>query len=119
MIMPNLDISFNYTNNRAKTGDGDARALRPKHLANTNVAWNSPSEKITINLNYRYVGKTRGPYGIDVDSYSLIEISSSWSITKNFTIFARMENMTDESFVSIPGYNTPEASAYLGFRYEI
>ena len=30
-----------------------------------------------------------------------------------------VENMTDESYVTIPGYNTPETSAYLGFRYEI
>ena len=66
-----------------------------------------------------HVGKTRGPYGVDIDSYNLIEVSSSWSITKNFTLFARVENMTDESYVTIPGYNTPETSAYLGFRYEI
>ncbi len=119
IIIPNLDISSNYTNNRAETSTGNTRALRPKHLANINVAWNSPGEKLAINLNYRHVGKTRGPYGIDIDSYNLVEMSSSWSITKSFTVFARIENMTDESFVSIPGYNIPEASAYLGFRYEI
>ena len=119
MIKPNLNISSNYTNNRAKTSAGDTRALRPKNLANINVAWNSLSEQLTINLNYRYVGKTRGPYGVDIDSYNLIEVSSSWSITKSFTLFARVENMTNESYVTIPGYNTPEASVYLGFRYKI
>ena len=119
MIKPNLNISSNYTNNRAKTSAGDTRALRPKNLANINVAWNSPSEQLTINLNYRHVGKTRGPYGVDIDSYNLIEVSSSWSITKSFTLFARVENMTNESYVTIPGYNTPEVSAYLGFRYKI
>ncbi len=119
MIRPNLVISSNYTNNRAKTSTGDTRALRPKHLANINIEWNSPGDQLTMNVNYMYVGKTRGPYGVDIDNYNLIEVSSSWSITKSFTLFARVENMTDESYVTIPGYNTPEASAYLGFRYEI
>ena len=119
MIRPNLIISSNYTNNRAKTSTGDRRALRPKHLANINIEWNSPGDQLTMNVNYMHVGKTRVPYGVDIDNYNLIEVSSSWSITKSFTLFARVENMTDESYVTIPGYNTPETSAYQGFRYEI
>ena len=52
MIRPNLIISSNYTNNRAKTSTGDTRALRPKHLANINIEWNSPDEQLTMNINY-------------------------------------------------------------------
>jgi vitamin B12 transporter len=38
-------------------------------------------------------------------------------MVKGLHLFGRVENLTDEDYVEVPGFNSAGAAAYLGARY--
>ncbi|MFZ6008987.1 MAG: TonB-dependent receptor plug domain-containing protein [Bacteroidota bacterium] len=91
----------------------------------------NPIDALTITAAYRHVGSrfdvgydyTLGPYGalkqFEVDAYDLVDLGVNWQATKMFSIAFKLENVLDENYSEIAGFQTRGRSAYLklGFRW--
>jgi outer membrane cobalamin receptor len=74
---------------------------------------------------YRYTGSrfdsgydfTLGPYGalkrLNVESYHLVDVGVDWQATKVLGIGIKVENVLDESYREIAGFQTRGRSAFV------
>jgi vitamin B12 transporter len=53
----------------------------------------------------------------DIDDYEVLDLNASYRILDGLEIYGRVENLTDESYVEVPTYNTSGAAGYAGVRY--
>ena len=59
------------------------------------------------------------PFGtqtVDLDSYYLASVAASYRLTEQASVYARVENLLDEDYEDVYGYNTPGIGAYAGIR---
>jgi vitamin B12 transporter len=96
-----------------------------------------PKHKVTLNLGYTLNDNTR--FGLDasvvgsrtdtdfssfpsksvnLDSYSLLNLSIKQKLDKHSSLGLRLENVTNEDYELVYGYNTPKRGAYLTFSYQ-
>ena len=50
---------------------------------------------------------------------AVVTLRASLPVGENFQVFARLENLTDEHYATVSGYNSPGRSAYAGVRLRI
>ncbi len=111
-------------------GQNTGLLRRPGGLGNFSITWR-PVKKLALTLRARYVGasydavynSTLGVnyYGalafVNVGDYTLLDVSASYEITKQFSVMARGENMLNTTYYEILGYSTRGRSFYLNLRY--
>ena len=130
-ITESLRFSGSYTYTDATqpdsaTGEDTQEIRRPRHGASLNADWRPPDDKVGLNLNLTYVGdrddtffEVTPPFGvqtIDLDAYYLASVATSYRLTRQASIHARVENLLDEEYEDVYGYNTPGIGAYAGIR---
>ena len=76
----------------------------------------------SVGLEWLYVGERLdfGSLGdIKLDPYHLINLSGVIKMAKNLWMEARVENLLDEDYEQVYGYNTPGLSAFVGVNYKL
>jgi vitamin B12 transporter len=46
----------------------------------------------------------------------VLDVSGAYRINAHLQLYARIENLLDEQYEELSGYNTAERAGYLGFR---
>ena len=108
------------------SGEDTREIRRPRHVASFNGDWRFPDYKADLNLNVTYIGhqedtffEVAPPYGtqtIDLSSYCLVSLAARYRLTDQVQVYARVENLLDENYEDVYGYNTPGVGAYAGIR---
>ncbi|AWV98121.1 TonB-dependent receptor plug domain-containing protein [Arcticibacterium luteifluviistationis] len=97
----------------------------PKNSLNLGASL-SLCEKLSIGLDYQFVGeRTDGFYdsnlfqtvAVDLDAYSLIDLSVSYLIKPNFKVFAAGSNIFNTDYTEVYGYNSRPANFKIGLAY--
>jgi vitamin B12 transporter len=124
-----LRISGSYTYLDAtqpdqSTGNDTQEIRRPRHVASLNGDWRLLDSRADVNLNLTYVGKRSDtyfevapPFGtqtFSLDSYYLASVAISYQLTEQVRMYARVENLLDDNYEDIYGYNTAGRGAYAG-----
>lgn len=112
-------LTASYTN--TKTRDNDARnqlLRRPRHKFDATLSRFLLDHRAQISLNLRYVG-AREDIGATfsrttLSEYFLLNASAWWQVSKNVRLFARVDNITDQQYEDVFGFNTADISAYGG-----
>ncbi|MDJ0928896.1 MAG: TonB-dependent receptor [Gammaproteobacteria bacterium] len=129
-LLEQLDMqaSYTYTDSKAPTGEnGKATELRrPRHMAALNLNYGFLGQRAGVNLNVSYTGDQKdqdfsqfpSPI-VTLDAYTLVNLTASYRISENFTLYARAENLFDEQYENVFGYRTPGAGYYAGVRLNI
>ncbi len=119
-----VGLNYTYLETKDKT-TGQELLRRPKNKASLNVNWQF-LQKGNLNLDLVYVGKredqdfTVFPYNrIVLSSYVRVDVFCSYDINDNLQVFARVENLFDEDYEEVYGFNTPGISGYLGGKVKI
>ncbi len=130
-VTDTLRFSGSYTYTDATqpdplTGEDTQEIRRPRHGASLNADWALLDGKADVNLNLTYVGdrndtffEVAPPFGvqtIDLDAYYLASLAASYELTRQASVYARVENLLDEQYEDVYGYNTPGVGAYAGIR---
>ncbi|MGI1677630.1 MAG: TonB-dependent receptor [Cellvibrionaceae bacterium] len=116
-ITQSVTLNTNYTRNIAEEADGSLRIGRPKRVGNVRLSAQLFGEKLLLNASWRYSGSFEGFRGIPVDSYRVANTSAHLYIIDGLDIYCRIENVFDNDYVDVPGYNTVGRSGYLGVKY--
>jgi len=114
-ILDGLTLNANFTYTDTENKDTGLELLRrPRHQVNLALDWRF-MPKADLNLGMIYVGRRNENFVKD-KAYTVFRIASSYELTRNFRLFARIENLFDKKYEEIPGYAVPGRSFYAGVK---
>lgn len=111
--------SFIDAKNRARTdvNFGNDLARRPHQSVSVSIDWKTP-----IGIGVGATVLTVGDSFDDaanlnrLDGYTIVGLRADFPIGDKFSIYGRVDNLFDEKFTVVRGYNTPGRAAYGGIR---
>lgn len=94
-------------------------ARRAKHIYAAYLGYRI--DATTLGLNVAYNGERRDSHYSTtmLDSYTLINLTAQYVISKSFTINGRIENLGKADYELASGYRTPGRSAYFELHYKL
>jgi len=109
-------VSVGYTYTDAKD-NRDARMLNiPRNRAT--LEWTLyPLEGLSLLFGAEYADKRPAYGGETADSYTLCRAVVSYDTGRFGTFYLKGDNIFDEDYTLVPGYNTEGAKVYAGWRY--
>jgi vitamin B12 transporter len=105
----------NWTTNEARDTDNQQRLRRPKRLANIGVSYVT-AESWSFIANYRLARDALDIGGAALDDYGVLDVAVTRPVGAHLELRARLENLTDEQYREVIGYNTAGRSGYVGVR---
>lgn len=120
-----LNASYTYLDATQEdaTGSDVTEVRRPKHSGAIGANYNR--EKTNLNLQVIYTGQQEDDFfppfppfqeRVDLDSYTLVNLSASYRLNDNLELTLQLENTFDENYEEVFGYASPGLSAYGGMR---
>lgn len=115
-----FDISGNLTLQDPENGDTHKQLQRRARVfGNLAVTrnfgrWHAGTE--VVGASARYDSGTEDP-ATKLDSYVLLNLLAGYSISRDLTLEARWNNVTDKKYELVRGYNTPGSNVFVSLRY--
>lgn len=121
-----LRASYTYVNSQQPDGNGGQQreVRRPKHSADLFVRY-QPSEVLNFTLNASYTGEALDTFfppfpepsqRVTLDDYVLVNLTGEYRFSDTVTVYGRVENLFDEDYENVFGFETPGIGAYGGVR---
>lgn len=111
-----LKVAANLTSIDTKDYSTDRELARvPVNQFNINVNV-KPVPKLNINAN---IGHTGMRFNIGTDklkAYTKVDLTAEYAITKEISVYTKLENLFNEYYEEVRGYGTPGFSAYGGVK---
>ena len=125
--LDNLDISASYTYLDAEEPNGDEEVRRAPHIASVNATYRFLDDRARVNLGVRFNGAQEDlEFGsatpaerVELDSFTLVNISGSYRLSDNVEIFGRVENVLDEDYEEVFQFDAPGIGAFAGVRLNL
>lgn len=123
-----IAASYTYTDSRQPAGGSGelvSEVRRPRHAGSANLAYQLVGGRAELSTNAAYVGSRTDvffdpagstPETVDLGAYWLVDVTAAWKLTPQLTAYARVENLLDEDYEDVFGFNTPGLGAYAGLR---
>ena len=112
-----ISLIANYTYNKTEQSTGDIRVRRPKHMMNFGLNLALLDDRLRFLANLRATRDAIDNGAIPLDDYEVIDLSANYDLAQGLEAFGRIENLTDEDYEEVTGYNTRGRSFYAGMRY--
>lgn len=122
--IPQIQLDFAYTYLKARE-NGAVEVRRPKHIGSFNATILSPDERFSSTLTLRYNGRqgdvaftdpSYAPVPVSLKEYVLMNLGASYKLTDAVSVFARVENLTGETYEEVFSYRTQGRAAFGGVR---
>jgi vitamin B12 transporter len=123
-----IEMSANYTyldsTERQALGEEVDETRRPKNMFSLSLNY-APGTRTNINLNLSYNGSQddvafppfpQPPERVRLNGYTLVGLAASYQLTPAVQLIGRIENLLDENYEDVVGFNTPGVGAYFGVR---
>lgn len=125
-LLPWLHFGASYTYLDATDPDGIKEIRRPPHAGRADLTATFADGKGTFNVAAIYNGRqTDFNFGtfpsttVTLDDYLLVNVALTYRIDPRIELFVRGENLLDQDYQEVYGYNTPGLVAYAGFRIKL
>lgn len=121
-----LEFTANFTQMKAvdrspgSPGEGLRLLRRPDNFANAMLGYRSP------NGFYSAVALRHASSSFDVDgmgvrtrlgAYTLVDLRSSWAVSKSLDVAARVENLFDDDYETLLDYGSTGRAGYISINY--
>ena len=94
---------------------GNLIERRPIRATKLNVRWTSG--KLSSALESQYRGQAPSRSGDYIAPFVLLNLSATWEASQDFSLTARIENLTDREYETVPGYEAQGRYAQVTGRY--
>ncbi len=118
-----LFFGASYTFLDAEEPTGKQEIRRPRHSGKASITAKFDEGRGTFHLAALYNGRMKDDnFGtfpatvVTLDDYVLVNAAVSYQIHSNVEVFARVQNLLNQDYQEISGYNTPGVAAYAGVR---
>lgn len=99
--------------------DGNFLAIRPEHKGLVYVGYRLSS--LDMRAEYEHVGDYySNPANAEsqlVDNYGLLNISGNYQLSPHLSMTARINNLTNKKYITLPGYNTDGTNFFTSLTY--
>ena len=120
-LAENLELTANLTYNDTETSDNLTRIRRPEQLGNLSLQYRVLDNRLRLLGNLRLSRNAENEIflvgRVPLDDYSVFDLSATYDLNQQTEVFGRIENLFDEDYEEITGFNTADRAAYLGVRY--
>lgn len=125
-----LDIigAYTYTDSvEIRNGVELLEVRRPEHTASLDVTYRFLEDRARVSAGVVYNGKSEDlefisstpETRVTLDDYTLLRLSGSYDISERVRWFGRFENVFDENYEEVFGFNTPGFAAYTGVKINL
>jgi vitamin B12 transporter len=112
----NLTIASNYTRTDTRDKSNGGQLLRrPKHLSSLSANYVF-RKNLQLNLILNYVGRRIDVNNSIARAYTRVDLAGSYTINEHFQLFSRIENLFNEHYQEIKGYDAAGISAFGGVK---
>ncbi len=121
-----LSLTGQYTYLDATGADGLVEVRRPEHVASANLFYTGLENRLSVNLGVDYNGEQEDLFfGFSdpnftprrtLDAYTLVRLAVSYQASQYVQLFARGENIFDEEYEEVLGFNATGAAGFVGVR---
>jgi vitamin B12 transporter len=129
-IWDNLTGTLQYTYTDGQDAAGLELLRRPRHTASATLNYaflpdEDGYERANVNLNVRYNGTQRdivfssatfASGRVTLPAYTLINLTASYEVLPRLAVIARLENLLNQDYQEVFGFNSPGIGAYAGLR---
>jgi len=116
-----LLATANYTYNETNASTGLTRSRRPERLANLGLTYAALVDRLHVSANLRIskdsFNDVFGVGLVPLEDYQVVDLSAKYRLNQSLELFGRIQNLTDEDYEEVTGFNTADRSVYLGARY--
>jgi vitamin B12 transporter len=122
--LESLAVHLDYTYTDAEDDDTGERLLRrPKHKLDLDVEFR-PLSRASINLAVNYVSDykdiSRVSSGIiKGDDYAVLDVAADYQLNKQWRLFGRVENATDEHYEPADGFQASDRGLFAGAELKL
>lgn len=109
------NVNINAVNQDPKNEINNTLLLR-RAEKKYNISVSRKGVSYSAQLNISHIGKRKDVVS-DLDAFTVVGLSGNYSLSKNISINARIENLTDKEYELIESYRTPERSYYIELVY--
>ena len=94
-------------------------------MFNANLNYVFLNDKANINININYNGEqedtlfTFPAQAVTLDSFTLVSLSGSYQINQSISLYGRIENLLDEDYEEVVGFQTPGLGVFAGVRISL
>jgi vitamin B12 transporter len=127
----NLVINAAYTFTDSVEADGAGgyqdEIRRARHTGSLTLAWRA-MDNLQINTNAQYSGSQTDTFfppwptpaqTVTLDDYTLVNINANYSASDKLDIYLRLDNLLDDDYEEVFGYQTLGFGASLGVRFSL
>ncbi|HRN86961.1 MAG TPA: TonB-dependent receptor, partial [Hyphomicrobium sp.] len=129
LVTPTLTVGASYTYLDAKDPNGVEEVRRAPHTGRADLNYAFDGGRGNFNIAAIYNGDMKDnnfapmwplpPVFLTLEDYWLVNAAVSYELQPGFEIFGRVENLLDERYEEISGYNTLGIAAYGGIRISL
>ena len=117
-----LSLGLAYTYTDAKTAKGIQEIRRPKHSGRGDIGYVFDAGRASVNLSAQYVADNRdtnfGNFStVTLDPYWLVNVAAAYKVTPGVEVFGRIENVLDQDYQEVYGFETAGVAAYAGVKF--
>lgn len=110
----------NLTYDETENSEGLRRIRRPETFGNVGLRYGSADDKLRLIANYRVsrdaVDEVFGAGRIPLDDYGILDVDAAYAFGDLVELYARVENLTNETYEEVVGYRTPGRTVAVGVR---
>jgi len=120
-VSESLLINASYTYTDSQDPAGVEEQLRAKHIGSVNVAW-QPKSDTKVNINIQHNGSQTDygfPNPVMLDAYTLVNVNANYAASDKMDIYLSLNNLFDEDYQQVNGYETLGFGANIGLRYKL
>ena len=118
-----LSLDGAYTYLDAEEPDGSKEIRRAEHIASVTATYRLPDDRAEISLDFDYNGEqddldfsTFPATRVTLDEFLLVTLAARYRLFEGVEAFARIENLLDEDYRNVLGFNTPGIGAFAGLK---
>lgn len=120
-VTDNWFVRSSYTYLDAEGPDGQEELRRPEHIFS--VSSDYKFKKGQVGIEVIYTGDSldndfsTSPASVqELDDFTIVNISGQYPLTDNLKLTGRVDNLTDEDYQTVVGFNSLGIAAYVGLQ---
>lgn len=127
-VLPGVVLGGSYTYLDATDSFGVREVRRAPHQGRVDVDWSFAAGRGHLNLAAIYNGEMTDvafalPFftqtTVTLDDYWLVRLAGSYEVAPGVELFGRVENLLDQNYQEVFGYETAGAAAFAGVRLKL
>lgn len=122
-----IELSFNYeafggfhqvnTSYIDATDKATQKQLIRRAKEQFNYQFSKQIDNVNLSIDYQYHGKRYDSSDVQLDSYKLVNLATSYALTSQLEIQAKIKNLFNENYQTANRYNSQDRAFYLGISY--